>query len=52
MDPVALAYYAAVCGLLGAFAPRAGGMPARLALGAVVGVIAAGLLPWLHSLLG
>jgi hypothetical protein len=52
MDPVTVSYYAAVCGLLSAFTPRQGSYVLRLILGAVVGIVAAGLLPWLRGHLG
>ena len=52
MDPVTLVYCAAVCAVL------AGAMPARLhpwlrfAIGAAVGVVAAGALPVLRGMAG
>lgn len=52
MDPIALTFYALVCGILGAVAPNLGGAVTRLAIGAVVGVFAAGLLPVLRKMLG
>jgi len=52
MDPVALAFYAVICGLLSLFAPSLGGTMPRLALGAVVGIVAAALLPTLKALIG
>lgn len=45
MDPIAIAFYAAICGCLSLFAPRFGGMLPRLAVGAVVGIGAAVALP-------
>ncbi|WP_412563676.1 hypothetical protein [Thalassobius sp. MITS945101] len=52
MDPIALVFYAVICGLLSLFAPSLGGMVPRLALGAVVGIVAAALLPTLKALIG
>jgi hypothetical protein len=52
MDPVTLVYYAAVCGTLGAASPWLGRLPVRLAVGAVVGLIAASLLPYIHQVVG
>ena len=52
MDVTALIFYAAVCGVLSMFAPNMGGRMSRLAIGAVVGVIAAALLPFLRGFFG
>ena len=52
MDPITLAFYALVCGILSLFAPDLGGRGARLAIGALVGVGAATLLPVLKTTLG
>ena len=52
MDPVALAFYALVCGLLGVIAPAFGGFGTRLGLGALVGIIAAVALPYVKTALG
>jgi hypothetical protein len=52
MDPVSLAFYATVCGLLGLAGPSLGTAPIRLGIGAVVGVVAVAVLPQLKSLLG
>jgi len=52
MDPIALAFYAVICGLLSLFAPTLGGMVPRLAFGAIVGIVAAALLPALKTLIG
>jgi uncharacterized protein YjeT (DUF2065 family) len=51
MDPITLAFYAIVCGLLSAVAPRVPRLPLRLAIGAVVGIVAASLLPVIKGLL-
>ncbi len=52
MDPISLAFYAIVCGLLSLFAPNLGGAMPRLALGAGVGVVAATVLPILKAMMG
>ena len=52
MEPISLAFYAAVCGLLSVFAPNLGGAVPRLAVGAVVGIIAAAVLPSLRGMMG
>lgn len=52
MDPVALAYYALICGLLGLAAPRLRTPGLRFAIGVVVGLVAAGALPGLRAFLG
>lgn len=52
MDPISLTFYAVVCGLLSLVAPNLGGMVPRLAIGAVVGVVAATLLPVLNGMMG
>lgn len=49
MDPLTLIYYALVCSVLSAFAPRLPTLPVRLAIGAAVGVIAAVLLPFVRG---
>ncbi len=49
MDAISLAFYATVCGILGVAAPSLGGGVVRLAIGAVVGVAAAALLPLLRG---
>jgi len=51
MDPIAIAFYAVICGCLSAVAPNLGGMPIRLAIGAIVGVIAALVLPMVKGVL-
>jgi hypothetical protein len=53
MDPVALVFYAAVCGILSLLSPQiGGGRLARLGVGAVVGLAAAALLPVLQGVAG
>lgn len=45
MDPVTLTYYALICGLLSVAAPYLGNRLVRLAVGVLVGLVAAALLP-------
>ena len=52
MDPIALVFYAVVCGLLSLVAPNLGGMLPRLVVGAGVGIVAAMVLPILNSMMG
>lgn len=52
MDPVSLGFYATVCGVLGLAGPRLGRAPVRLAIGALVGVVAVTVLPYVKTLLG
>jgi len=52
MDPVALVFYAIVCGLLGLAGPLLGKPPMRFGIGVAVGVIAAALLPVIRTSLG
>lgn len=52
MDPVALVFYAIVCALLSLAGPRLGRPLVRLGIGALVGVLAAALLPTLRVALG
>lgn len=52
IDPTAVAWYAAICGALSAFAPSFGGRTLRIAVGAAVGVAAATLLPVVRVGLG
>lgn len=52
MDPVALVFYAIVCGVLSLFAPSLGGRVSRLAVGAGVGVVAAAVLPLVNNMIG
>lgn len=51
MEPISLAFYATVCGVLSVAAPRLGGFLPRLLTGALVGVIAALILPFLRGLI-
>lgn len=52
MDPISIAFYAVICGLLSMFAPSLGGRVPRLAIGAVVGVVAAISLPVVRGMMG
>ena len=52
MDPIAIAFYAVVCGLLSLVAPNLGGMVPRLAVGAGVGFVASMVLPILNNMMG
>ncbi|KMW60186.1 hypothetical protein AIOL_000339 [Candidatus Rhodobacter oscarellae] len=49
MDPIAIAFYAVICGCLGAASPVMPSLPARLGVGVVVGVLAAIALPMLKG---
>jgi len=51
-DPVAVIFYAGVCAGLAGYAPRTTGRGTRLAIGAVVGLIAAFALPNLRQIIG
>ena len=51
MEPISLGFYAVVCGVLSAASPRLGGFLPRLLTGAVVGVIAAALLPVIKGIM-
>lgn len=52
MEPVTLVFYASICALLSLLAPNLGGMVPRLAVGAVVGAVAAFMLPVLQGIVG
>ncbi|MCG6901742.1 MAG: hypothetical protein LJE68_03590 [Rhodobacter sp.] len=52
MDPIALGFYALVCGGLSVIAPNFPRLPVRLGIGAVVGLVAATVLPWIKGMLG
>ena len=52
MEPISLVFYAAVCGVLSTLAPSLGGLIPRFAVGAVVGIAAAALLPVLRGMMG
>lgn len=52
IDGVAIVWYAAICGALSAFAPSFGGRGVRIGAGAVVGILAATVLPLVKSMIG
>ncbi|WP_306050648.1 hypothetical protein [Oceaniradius stylonematis] len=51
-DPTTIVWYAAICGALAALAPSLGTRNRRILVGAVVGIVAASLLPPVHAALG
>ena len=51
MDPITLAFYAIVCGCLSAVAPNFPKLPVRLGIGALVGLVAASVLPMIKGML-
>ncbi|MEM1284163.1 MAG: hypothetical protein ACFB01_05370 [Cohaesibacteraceae bacterium] len=51
-DGITIAYYAAICGILAAFAPRVRTMMQRLIVGAGIGIVAATLFPTLRAAVG
>mgnify|MGYP000400969698 CR=1 FL=1 len=52
MDVTAMAFYALVCGALGALAPRLERFWLRFGVAACVGIVAAAVLPAVRSALG
>ena len=52
MDPVSVAYYALVCGLLAGVLPPGLGRLAKVGVGVGVGLVAATALPALRGVLG
>ncbi len=52
MDVTALVFYAIVCGCLSLAAPGLGRPASRIAIGAVVGIAAAAILPVLKASFG
>lgn len=52
MDLTAMAFYALVCGGLGALSPRLPSFWQRFAVAALVGIVAAALLPVVRGVLG
>ncbi|MCY0095304.1 hypothetical protein [Hoeflea ulvae] len=52
IDATAIAWYAVICGILSALAPSFGGRLVRISIGAVVGIVAATVLPLLRGLTG
>lgn len=51
MDPIAIAFYAIICGCLSAFAPSVPRLSVRVGIGAGVGIVAAAVLPLIKDLL-
>jgi len=51
-DGTAIAWYAVICGILSALAPSFGGRLVRVSVGALVGIVAATVLPLLRGLTG
>ncbi len=51
MDPIALVFYAIICGCLSAFAPAGLARYARFGFGALVGIAAASALPFLQGMM-
>ncbi len=51
MDPVSMGFYGCICGILGVVLPQLKGRLARFGVGAVVGVVSAGLYPVLRGLI-
>ena len=52
IDMTAIAWYAAICGALAALAPTLGGASRRIIVGAIIGILAATVLPWFRSMMG
>ena len=52
MDIIALGFYAVVCGALSFFAPQLGTSYIRFGIGAIVGIVAATVLPLLRGAFG
>ncbi|MEP3436770.1 MAG: hypothetical protein ABJN75_08310 [Hoeflea sp.] len=52
IDGTAVAWYAVICGVLSALAPSFGGRAVRIAIGGIVGILAATLLPIVKGLAG
>lgn len=52
MDPVSMAFYALVCGVLGVVLPPSLSRIVRFAVGAGVGIAAAATLPVVRALIG
>ena len=52
MDPVSVAFYAIVCGLLAGLLPARLGRAAKIATGLAVGILSATALPLLRTLVG
>jgi len=52
MDMFPVAFYAALCGLVGLVAPRFHRWPARLVFGAALGMVAATAMPHIRAFAG
>jgi len=52
MDTLQMAFYAIICGALSALAPSFGSLPGRLAGGAVTGLVAAFVWPFVRRTVG
>jgi len=52
MDPITITFYAVICGVLSMVAPNLGGTIPRLGIGAIVGILAAAVLPVIRSIIG
>lgn len=52
MDVTALVFYALICAILSLASPGLGRPATRIAIGAVVGIVAAAILPILRTALG
>lgn len=52
LDTTSIAWYAAICGALAAFAPQLGSRLRRIVFGAAVGILAASLLPAVRGWFG
>ena len=51
MDGITLIFYAVVCGSLSVIAPKFPGFSVRLGVGAVVGILAASVLPYIQNMI-
>ncbi|MFK7903387.1 MAG: hypothetical protein AB8B49_11165 [Nitratireductor sp.] len=51
-DSTSIIWYAAICGTLSAIAPSLGGTLSRIGIGALIGILAASLLPFLKGMIG
>ena len=50
MDPIAMIFYAVICGVLGLAGPSLGRPVVRISIGAAVGIVAATVLPMVRGL--
>lgn len=51
-DTTTIIWYGAICGGLAALAPALGNRNRRMIVGAIVGILAATILPFLRGLMG